>query len=123
MIEIPETRDLFYPLPETAVAYGNETASRIGKDLEADILVVDSTRVVARQGEQESVVNSSVEQYRDSLALVANTRDGFAAGTIDDVDAAVDGLEEDLRSLDAVAFDAPNSYWGAIVEQIRFEQF
>jgi SUKH-4 immunity protein of toxin-antitoxin system len=123
MIQIPETRDLFYPETEVTVPYGDGTASRIGKDLEAEILVVDGGGVVARHGEREFPINSSVEQYRDSLALVAEVRDGFAAGAIEDDDSAVDALEEKLRSLDALAYDAPNSYWAAIVEQIRLEQF
>lgn len=37
--------------------------------------------------------------------------------------ARVDALEARLRDIDPAAFDAPDSYWASIVEQIRAEQF
>ena len=118
MIDLPETRDLFYPCDPEPVG----SATRIGRDLEADILLLDSGRVVASlEGGPEYPINTSLEQYRDSLNVVGEARDRFAEQ--DEDDAQVDELKAELRRIDQEALADPNSYWASILEQIEFEQF
>ena len=116
----PETRDLFYPSEPEPVDGG----TRIGRDLEADVLVLDSGQVVARlEDGPDYVVNSSLEQFRRSLELVGNARDKWAMDPDAEVDGEVAELNDELRGIDQDAFADPNSYWGAIMEQIELEQF
>jgi SUKH-4 immunity protein of toxin-antitoxin system len=118
MIDLPTTRDLFYPSePEP-----RGTATRIGKDLEADILLLDSGQVVARlQDGPEYLINTTVERYRESLEVVGEARDRFAAA--EETDAEVEQLGDELRRIDPDALADPTSYWASILEQIEFEQF
>ena len=116
----PETRDLFYPSEPEPL----DGATRIGKDLEADILVLDSGQVVARlEDGPEYAVNTSLEQFRRSLELVGNARDKWAMDPDADTDAEVAELNDELRRIDPDAFADPDSYWAAIIEQIELEQF
>jgi hypothetical protein len=118
MIELPTTRDLFYPSePEP-----RGTATRIGKDLEADILLLDSGQVVARlEDGPEYLINTSIERYRESLETVGAARDRFAAG--EEGDAEVEELKAALDRIDPDALADPSSYWASILEQIELEQF
>src|SRR4051812_44441791 len=119
MIDLPETRDLFYPSEPERI---DSTATRIGRDLEADILLLDSGRIVARLDDREYLIKSSPEQYRESLQVVGRARDAFAEQ--DDMDdAQVDALKAELGWIDPEALADPNSYWASILEQIEFEQF
>jgi len=77
VIELPETRDLFYPCEPERVDYGAYEAVRIGRDLGADIVLMDSGRVVARLDENEFLINNSAWQYQESLVIVGNARDAF----------------------------------------------
>jgi SUKH-4 immunity protein len=120
--DLPETRDLFSPCDEHRVTYGTGEALLIGHDLEADILVTDDGAVVARLDDRTWLINSSRDAYSRSLTEVGNARDAFLAAAADD-ETHVDALEARLRDIDPAAFDAPNSYWASIVEQIRLEQF
>jgi hypothetical protein len=119
MIDLPETRDLFHPSEPEQI----DGATRIGRDLEADILVLDSGQIVARlQDGPEYPINSSLEQYRESLAVVGKARDELAAQDAD-TDPQVEALRAELGRIDAKALAEPNSYWASILEQIEFEQF
>jgi hypothetical protein len=110
------TRDLFYPCEPQRL----DGATRIGRDLEADILVLDSGRIVARlEGRPDYLVNTSLERFRQSLELVGSARDRWAS----EPDAEVAPLDDELRRIDPDALADPTSYWAAIVEQIEHEQF
>src|SRR4051794_12770273 len=120
MIDLPETRDLFYPCEPERVS---DTATRIGRDLEADILLLDSGRIVASlDGGPAYPVNTSLDQYRESLTVVGRARDAFAEQDDDDA-AQVDALKAELRRIDPEALADPNSYWASVLEQIEYEQF
>jgi len=125
MIDLPTTRDLFYPSDPEPVDHEGSTATRIGRDLEADILLLDSGRVVARlEDGPEYLINTSLERYRESLTVVGEARDAFAAQADDDAtDPQVDELKARLRGIDPEALADPNSYWASVLEQIEFEQF
>jgi hypothetical protein len=123
MIELPETRDLFYPSAPERIRYGDHTGLRLGRDLGADIVLLDSGQVVARTESAVFSVNSSLEQYRASLVTVGNARDAVAKEEPEDADAFLDELEVELHRIDAEALAADESYWGYILEQMRDEQF
>lgn len=120
MSDLPEIRDLFHPLERTPVSVGSDHGVRLGTDLGADIVVLDSGPVVAVTGSGRALVNSSLAQYRDSLLTVGTVRDKL----LDDpaADDLVADLEVRLREIDGQAF-AAGEYWELIVEQIRDEQF
>lgn len=46
--DVPETCDLFYPTTQEPVDHQGERALRIARDLEADVLLLDSGPVIAR---------------------------------------------------------------------------
>jgi SUKH-4 immunity protein len=120
MIDLPEMRDLFHPCEPERVS---DTAKRIGRDLEANILLLDSGRIVASlDGGPEYPINTSLEQYSESLAVVGRARDAFAEQDDDDT-AQVDALEAEMRRIDPEALADPDSYWASVLEQIEFEQF
>jgi hypothetical protein len=121
MIALPTTRDLFYPCEPEPVG----TATRIGRDLEADILLLDSGWIVARlEDGPEYLINTSLERYRESLTVIGQARDKFAEQDDDDpMDAQVDRLKAEMRRIDPEALADPRSYWASILEQIEFEQF
>jgi hypothetical protein len=112
----PETRDLFYPSEPEPVDGG----TRIGRDLEAEMLLLDSGKVVARLPDgPEYLVNTSLERFRLSLEVVGNARERWATGS----GAEIDELKDALRRTDPEALADAHSYWAAIVEQIELEQF
>jgi hypothetical protein len=47
MIDLPATRDLFYPLAPARVSSRAGEGTRVGRDLGADIIVLDSRLVIA----------------------------------------------------------------------------
>jgi hypothetical protein len=74
MSDLPETRDLFYPQDPTTVHVGTEQGVRLGRDLGADIVVLDSGAVVAvTESGGALLVNSSLPQYRESLTSFATS--------------------------------------------------
>src|SRR3954451_18168063 len=125
MIDLPTTRDFFYPCDPEPVDDGAHAATRIGRDLEADILRLDSGRVVARLDEDhEYLINTSLERYRESLIVVGRARDELAQQDADETtDAQVDALKAELLRIDPEALADGSSYWASILEQIEFEQF
>jgi len=125
MIDLPTTRDLFYPSEPEPVDHGDSPATRIGRDLEADILLLDSGRIVARLDDGPGyLINTSLERYRESLTVVGEARDAFAAQDDDEAtDAQVGELKAELRRIDPEALADPSSYWASVLEQIEFEQF
>ncbi|WP_028066432.1 SUKH-4 family immunity protein [Solirubrobacter soli] len=93
----------FFACEPEVVPYGAGTATRIGRDLEADILVLEDGAVVARLEDREWVVNSSVDQYRRSLAAYGR-------------DVPIAALEAELIASDPAAYGHPSSYWQPIIE-------
>lgn len=119
-----ETRDLFYPQTPSATLYAGKSARIIGRDLEAEILVASTGSVIARLSDDETfLINSTLDAYAESLRLVGEFRDAIVAGTVEGGDTEVDALEGLLSGLDPEAWNAADSYWPGVVEQIRFEQF
>jgi hypothetical protein len=120
MSDLPEIRDLFHRLEPSPVRVGMDHGVRVGRDLGADIVVLDSGAVVAVTKSRPAVVNNSLPQYRESLLAVGAARDKL----LDEPDAAgvVAELEVRLREIDDQAFDG-GEYWALIVEQIRDQQF
>jgi len=115
----PDTRDLFYASEPERI----DGATRIGRDLEADVLLLDSGQVVARvQNGPEYLINTSLERFRRSLELVGTARDKWALEPDADTDAEVAELNDELRRIDPEAFAHDSSYWVAIIEQIELEQ-
>jgi hypothetical protein len=122
VIDLPETRDLFYPSAPEPVDHDGAPATRIGRDLEADILLLGSGRVVARLDDREYLINTSPERYRDSLEVVGRARDAFRDDD-ETTDEQVEELKAELQRIDPEALGDPSSYWAGILEQIEFEQF
>jgi SUKH-4 immunity protein of toxin-antitoxin system len=126
MSDLPETRDLFYPQDPTTVHVGTEQGVRLGRDLGADIVVLDSGAVVAvTESGGALLVNSSLPQYRESLLTVGAARDKFRDEPDADDDVIADviaDLEARLVQIDRQAYTA-GDYWKLIVEEIRNEQF
>ena len=84
--------------------------------------MLDSGPIVARLDDgPEWLINTSLERYRESLAVVGAARDRFAE--LQDDDAQVEELKAELDRIDPEALADPNSYWASILEQIEFEQF
>ena len=82
-------------------------------------------RIVARLDDgPEYLINTSLERYRESLTVVGEARDAFAAQDDDEAtDAQVEELKAELRRIDPEALADPSSYWASMLEQIEFEQF
>jgi hypothetical protein len=116
-VDLPETRDLFYPSEPQRVDGG----LRVGRDLEASIIVLDSGPVLARIDDTSFFVNTSLEQYRRTLVDVGEARDKMALEP--ENDRLVVELELRLREHDPAALEEPGSYWSMILEGIRDNQF
>jgi SUKH-4 immunity protein len=121
MLQIPETRDLFYPQERQRVGgREGENGWLVGHDLGAEIVVLDRGPVVAVSEISYAFVNSSVRQYVRSLQEIGRLRDHLIDHP-DDED-AISACETELRSVDEHAFRA-EEYWSLVIEQIRREQF
>lgn len=120
-----ETRDLFCLSERSRFERDDLAGMRMGKDLGADIVLLDNGPVVAVADSTVWFVNSSLQQYRASLALVGGHRDIFRGNAADEAteQRRVDALEWRLRQLDGAAIDQRWSYWACIIEQMRSEQF
>ena len=101
----------------TAFCHSTDVGARLGRDLEAEIVLLAGGSVVARLDGREWLINTSLERYRASLIAVGTARD---SGALDD--ARVAELERRLREIDQEALAAPGSYWAAVLEQIWHEQ-
>jgi hypothetical protein len=121
MVDLPETRDLFYPCEPGRVECSGQAGLRVGRDLEASIVVLDSGPVIACRDDAWCQVNTSVEQYRRVLTNAGRGREQMALEP--ENDELVDELEACLREGDAAVLDDPGSYWSLILEQIRDWQF
>ena len=122
MIELPpETRDLFYPCTPTRVEGETYSGIAIGRDLGALVIVLDSGPVVAGTDRRLIPINSSLDQYREALAVVGGIRDELASNPEDE--GLIANLEEQLRKIDLSSLEVPGSYWSLVLEQIRDEQF
>ena len=121
MSDLPEIRDLFCPLDPTIVRVGTDQGVRLGRDLGADIVVLDSGAVVAVTDSGRALVNNSLPQYRESLLTVGAARDKLLDKPDAD-DNVIADLEARLAQIDRQAFTA-GEYWALIVEEIRNEQF
>jgi hypothetical protein len=120
---LPETRDLYYPsAPQRVVIADRSPGTAIGKDLEAQIVVLDSGTVITLRDRGEiTLINSSLQQYRDSLKAVGETRDLLNQDP--DQENLVSDLAHHLQAIDPAAWAEPSSYWRLIHEQIRDELF
>jgi hypothetical protein len=120
-MEIPETRDLFFRTDRAL--YENLAGDKgwiVGRDLGADIVILDDNRVVAFSDGGIALVNSSVQQYARTLVVVGDLRDHLAMYP-DDED-AISCSEQLVREIDEYSYSA-GQYWGLIFEQIREQQF
>lgn len=121
MSELPETRDLFYPLDPTTVHVGTEHGVRLGRDEGADIVVLDSGAVVAvTEPGRTLLINNSLPQYRESLLAVGAARDKGRDEPVTNADVLIADLEARLVQIDRQAY-IRGQYWKLIVEQIRDE--
>lgn len=94
---------------------------RIGRDIEAEILLLESGAVLARLDEQEGPINASVEQYRASLEAVGAIREG--AGSELPAQEVADKLGLTLSRIDQGALENADGYWRIILEQLANEHF
>ncbi|MDO5285798.1 MAG: SUKH-4 family immunity protein [Actinomycetia bacterium] len=113
MTEIPQTRDLFFPLPPSR---HHGTGWVLGSDLGALIIRLDAGPVVAVRDDGTVLVNSSLDQYVESLRLVGELRDHLQSEPDDDE--SIEVCERALTSLDGPAY-RQGEYWALVIEQIR----
>ena len=117
MVEIPETRDLYYRVPKVRYL---DLGWCLGRDLGADIILMDDGSVKAIWEQGEALVNSSLNQYVQSLHLVGFLRDNLPGDESDET--SIVECESALEAIDPKAYDA-GQYWALIMEQIRDEMF
>jgi hypothetical protein len=116
-MEIPATRDLFFPRQRTRFGSAGWV---LGEDLGADIVLLDMGRVEAVSNDRVALVNNSLDQYVESPRLVGGLRDHLIDYP-DDEESIVE-CDIALRNVDEAAY-AQGEYWSLIMEQIRDEQF
>jgi hypothetical protein len=120
-VEIPETRDLFFPTDQAL--FENLAGDRgwiVGRDLGAEIVVMEDRRIFALSDGGIALVNCSIEQYAQTLAAVGDLRNHLA--TYPDDEEAISRCEQAVREIDELAYSA-GEYWGLIFEQTRNQQF
>ena len=116
MIELPETPPYFAPCSPERVTYGGGTALRVGQDDgEGEFLWLSSGRVVFHASGETIVVNSSLEQFRESLLLIAEAQSAVRQQDPNRED--VLRLERALRRVDSMVWDTPGAAWRSIVEE------
>lgn len=122
MFDLPETGGVFYPCPPRRLNDGTKIGNDVGsgEDVSASMILLDAGPVVARFEEHEWMVNSSLEKFGAALELV-----GAAGRASEDewTEAELDRVERGLRQIDLTAYDAENSYWASITEQMRHQLF
>jgi hypothetical protein len=99
---------------------GDETAVRIGHGGGSgyEILVLDSGAVVGRLYDYVCPLNSSLEQYRQSLVLIG---EALAPGYLDEEE-NYRALEHALRRVDPMVWDTPGGcHWDAVMEEISYD--
>lgn len=67
-------------------------------------------------------VNSSLDQFARSMAVVAGFERVITTGDGDDCDEAADELEQRIEDLDEAAVDV-DTYWGGLLDDVRAGNF
>jgi hypothetical protein len=122
MFDLPEVANFFTACTPIQVVLEDQTALLIGHDKPVytvyEILLLDSGQVVGRQrGRHVHRFNSSLEQYRQSLVLIA---DALAPGYLDEEE-NYRALEHALRRVDPMVWDTPGGcYWDGIMEEVSY---
>ena len=94
-----------------------------GYDDLAPLCIVEPTGHVVHLepgGATERYVNASLERFADFLvAYEQYRREVVAMEEEDDIDALIDRVESQMRSVDPSALEGPESFWSVILEQMR----
>jgi hypothetical protein len=96
---------------------------RFGSDGGVSIAVHrDTGQVLAgahAEGALTRFVNSSIEQFAESLCVVVASYRQFAGRPDDEIDSMLARLEARVREIDTAVLNGPEHWWAVLIEQMK----
>jgi hypothetical protein len=125
-VGLPREQEPFFyadsEVSELAAADGG-ALWRIGTDGGVAITIRSGSQHVCAGAEEDGArnrfVNSSVDQFAQSLRAVTGPYRRFPELPDEEIDALLPEVEAAVRSIDAAVFDDPENWWMVLIEQMK----